>query len=128
MIEINGWVSIHASSDGEHQIQTSVISKIDQMIQSVAGFNQNFTILPLNGSYVLFIGINHNHDVDYTNLIYSLLTEICKLAPGSYGIIYIRDHENSLDFNRFKVYKVAKGFVSIEEDGFLSPCNPKIED
>ena len=130
MVEINGWISIHITTDGENEYGKleKAIEKIDHFLKPLKLFNQFFKIEALNGYHTLFIGLNHNHENGYYDLIYQLLNEICIIAPGSYGIIYIRNDEDKLDFNKFKIIKIAKGKITIEDDDFLSPCNPIIED
>jgi hypothetical protein len=129
MIEINGWVSIHITTDGEEESDTlkEVINELNQYIQLLAGFNQFFEIKPLNGFYTLFVGLNHNHDNGYYDLVHQLLNEIGTQAPGSYGVVYVRNHEDNFDFNKFKVLKIARGIVTEEDDKLISPCNPIIE-
>jgi len=130
MIEINGWISIHITTDGEDNSEKyrNAIEKIDGIVQPLKGFNQFFKIEALNGFYTLFIGLNHNHDNGYNDLILNLSNKVCNIAPGSYGILYIRNDEDKSNFNKFKVLKIAKGKVTIEEDRYISPCNPVIED
>ncbi len=128
MIEINGWISINFSTDGEVELPSEVILEITQAVDALTDFNQFFKISSLNGLHFLSVGLCHNLDAGYSDLIYKLLTDICKRAPGTYGIVYIRNDEDVHDYNKFKVLKVARGKVSTEEDRLLSPCNPTIED
>ena len=129
MIEVNGWVTIHITTDGEEDPDElkNVVDVINRKIQQLKEFNGFFEIKSMNGLYTLYFGLNHNHDNGYSNLIRQLLNDIGKLAPGSYGLAYIRNHEDSSDSNKFKVLKVAKGIVTNENDRFISPCNPIIE-
>ncbi|CAL2090195.1 Imm7 family immunity protein [Tenacibaculum sp. 190524A02b] len=128
MIEINGWITICVTADGEEDTSelNIVVQKIEKIITPLMILNQIFEIKALNGVYTLFIGLNHNHDNNYSNSVYRLLCEIGDIAIGSYGLVYIRNHE--VDFNRFKVLRLSKGNVTFEEDKLLSPCNPVIED
>lgn len=129
MIEINGWVSIHITADGEEDSDKlkEVISIINRKIQDIAAFNQFFEIKAMNGCYTLYIGLNHNHDNGYYDSIHQLSNDIGKIAPGSYGLIYVRNDEDFSDFNKFKVLRIAKGVVTNEEDNLISPCSPIIE-
>lgn len=128
MIEINGWISINFSTDGEVGMPDRVILEITRTIDALTEYNQFFKLSSLNGSHFLSIGLYHNHDVGYSDLVYNLLIDICKLAPGTYGIVYIRNDEDVDNYNKFKILKIAKGQLSVEEDHLLSPCNPIIED
>lgn len=130
MIEINGWVTIYTTTDGEGKADelSRIIRQIDKLITPFEILNQILEIKTLNGIPTLFIGINHNHDNGHSDSIHKLLCEIGNIAIGSYGIIHMRYHEDEIDFNTFKILKLAKGRVTIEDDKLLSPCNPIIED
>ncbi|WDF78495.1 Imm7 family immunity protein [Mucilaginibacter sp. KACC 22773] len=128
MIEINGWISLESSTDGEDKLTEEVILIINEIIESHNSFNQYFRILSINGNYVVQIALNHNHNLGYVEMVNDLINDICKLAKASYGIIYLRDDENEFDFNMFKILRIAKGQVSYENDKLISPCNPLIED
>ena len=50
-------------------------------------------------------------------------------APGSYGLLYIRDDEDPNGrVNEFQVLVMRRGKVTVHPDAFLSPCIPIIED
>lgn len=122
MIEINGWVTIGVTDDGE-----DTRDQLSKVIDPMLGFNQILELKNLNGINTLFIGINHNHDNGCFESVKNLLIEIGKLAFGSYGLLHYRFPEDKLNCNKFGVLKLAKGKVTTEEDKLLSPCNPIIE-
>ena len=128
MIEAQGWISISLL---EHEEETTslenVIVKINELVKPFKQFNQYFEVRSMNGSYVLFIGLNHNHNISYDKDVYNLLKEIGKIANGSYGSVYMRFHDDEYKNNEFQIYKLARGQVSVEKDNLLSPCNPTIE-
>ena len=111
MIEYNGWISLLNRTDGEGDIE-SLKKSISRISDLIVGYNeiinQSFEIKLFNGSYVLFVGGNHNHDSDYSNDLLFLLKKIANITPGSYGVIYIRLPEDGADYNTFKIYKLAK--------------------
>ncbi|WP_162240377.1 Imm7 family immunity protein [Nocardia arizonensis] len=54
---------------------------------------------------------------------------IAAVAPGSYGIMYIRDDEDySGSGNEFQVLVMRRGIITVAGDTLLSPCVPMIED
>lgn len=55
---------------------------------------------------------------------YKLISET---ATGSYGIIYIRDDEDSVHYNEFQIYIFKKGECHYKVDNNLSPCIPEVE-
>lgn len=130
MIEVNGWVSIYTTTNGEEKpkVLENSILEINKLLKSFNIINQFFEIKLLNGSYTLFIGLNHNHDNGYSDSVYKLLSEIARIAIGSYGLVYLRLLEDDTNSNNYKIYKLAKGKVTIEVDELLSPCVPVIED
>lgn len=125
----NGWISISTSPNEEsYDGLQEVISQLNEFIKSLNLGYQLCEIRIFNLEHVLLLGGSHNHDVGYSDSIIKLLYKIAELAPGSYGIVYIRWPEDPVTWNEFKVYKMAKGKISIENDPFFSPCRPMIEE
>ena len=62
----------------------------------------------------------------------NLFQYIAKIAPGSYGLLYIRDDEDHLrgnDYeNCFRVWRLCRGTLIELDDPFLSPAIPVVED
>ncbi len=56
-----------------------------------------------------------------------VLKTIGLLAPGSYGLLYVHDDEGDAG-NEFVVWVLAKGTVTCQQDQFLSPRIPKVDD
>ncbi len=71
--------------------------------------------------------VNHSHQA---NPYIEFFHFIGKIAPASYGILYLRDDEGTSNRNpnRFFVLRMARGQVEELEDTLLSPCVPLIED
>jgi Immunity protein 7 len=82
-----------------------------------------------NGCDSIVISGQHNR---YRNYVLNLFEWIAENSLGSYGILYLRDDENSRrDFdysNEFRVWTLRKGILTENSDPFLSPCIPTIED
>ena len=54
---------------------------------------------------------------------------IARLTPGSYGILYVMDDEDTDGFdNEFRVYVLSRGRVLEKKDVYLSPFIPIVED
>jgi hypothetical protein len=69
---------------------------------------------------------NHRHD-----RVLDLFPWLGRLAPGSYGLLYVWDDEAGEAGeaeNQFRVWRLARGLVEERADPFLSPCIPTIED
>lgn len=123
MVEFNGWVSI---SDSKLQISLEVLGKIEALIKSHE-LEKQTNLSDFGGRLYLSINALHNHD-NYSESILSLLKQIGEIAPASYGVIYIRWLEDENLSDKFKVFKLAKQSVTIEEDTLLSPCSVVIGD
>ena len=124
MIEVNGWVRVVFMDNEKNDLLQikSLTEKLDKYD------NQKAEINHFNGSISIFIGGDHNHNNGYTDDIYDFLNSVGEIAKYSYGLIYIRLSDDADSFNKFKIYKLAKSKVTIEEDTLLSPCNPVIEE
>ncbi len=81
-----------------------------------------------NGNYVLLASGFSNRRTHRDDQIFNLFHQICKVAPGSYGLIYYRDIDDPIIGNEFKVWRLAKGNIKEMNEPFLSPCVPVIED
>jgi hypothetical protein len=127
MIEIKGWLSISSSENDEIDIITNNINNIKELIKPFIRTNQFFELKDLNGEYTLFIGIDHNHNIGHDKDVYELMKKIGSIAKDSYGLVHLRFHDDEENNNKFFIYKLAKGMVTIEKDELLSPCEPIIE-
>lgn len=129
MIEITGWVVLSPETTGEYsQSQTNdLVLKVSRLIKSIDIINQFVTLQDLNGTNYLLIAINHNHDNGVIEEVMQIIKRIGQLSVGSYGIVYVRNHESG-DSNSYNVIRLARGELDIFVDSLLSPCNPTIED
>lgn len=82
-----------------------------------------------NGCDSLLIAGQHNHRGDY---VIDLFRWVGQNAPGSYGLLYVRDDEDASrgpdHTNDFRVWRLCRGTLSELADPFLSPCIPTVED
>lgn len=70
-----------------------------------------------------------NHKSFEAGEIIELFQFIADQAPGSYGLLYTRDDEDIEGYdNEFKVYVLARGTLRRQEDVWLSPFVPVVED
>lgn len=132
MIEINGWIMIRESykeEDDDDELLTSIIKQIDIKINELSYSNEFYLSKPLNGSHHLSIMVNHNHRSSAEHVI-DFFKWIAEISVGSYGLLYVHDDEDlkRQNENKFKVWVMKKGIVTEEDDIFLSPLIPTIED
>jgi hypothetical protein len=130
MIEIQGWISIATSIDGDQDYDKlpGALDEVKELIKPLNEPGQFFELKAFNFSQILFIGVHSNHDNGYSDEVLDVLIKIGKIAPASFGLVHARWPEHITDYNVYKIYRMARGKVSIEEDTLLSPCNPVIEE
>ncbi|MFK7692540.1 Imm7 family immunity protein [Paenibacillus sp. HJGM_3] len=130
MIEYHGWITIQesASEADAGNLEGAVRAIRDQI--GALGWNSGLLQLQAsNGTYFLNIGGVANRRNQEIEDIHSLLGYIGRIAPGSYGLLYVRDDEHPAELhNEFRVFVMARGRISEQGDSLLSPCIPVIED
>ncbi|WP_145324918.1 Imm7 family immunity protein [Paenibacillus xylanexedens] len=130
MYEYHGWATIRESTSFEEdEYQYGLV--IQHLREYVYELNWPTGVLDLravNGDFQLWIaGLdNHKHVSKYDPI--KVFRKVGEIAPGSYGILYVRDSDDSESFNQFKVYTLIRGKVMENDDPFLSPFIPNIED
>jgi hypothetical protein len=82
----------------------------------------------VNGEAHLWASGAKNHAVSIKPELLDLYHYIARAAPGSYGLLYIRDDEDPVHHNDFQVYALAHGALTERTDPFLSPFVPVVED
>lgn len=130
MIEFNGWVCLALSTDGEGEDRaTEAVQAVLPLVDAVRGPATFPLIQARNGSYYLHVAGNANHRGGGWAETEQLLHEVARRFPGAYGLVHLRDDEDSQgNDNAFVVYAVRRGTVECLPDPFLSPCNPVIEE
>ena len=83
----------------------------------------------INGDYHIWTSGYRNHQQIGLFSPIEFFKYVATQAPGSYGILYVRDDEDMVDDNdnKFKVYVLAHGQLTEREDPFLSPFVPQSE-
>ena len=126
MDNVNGWLCIREGfreEDEDSKLLEEIVKKIKFKIDSIDVVNEYYDLRSANGEYYLHILVDHNRLSDRP---YEFIEWITKVAPGSFGIIYILDYRYS--DTHYKILRIAKGKITEFEDPFLSPQNPTIEE
>jgi hypothetical protein len=128
MFQFHGWAVVrHHTHDTNSVEQDQCWLLLENYIRLLS--TQLIQTQRQNGCDSVLIAGQHNHRNEY---VIDLFKWIAENAPGSYGILYIRDDEDSkrgYDFtNEFRVWKLCRGILIEQEDPFLSPCIPTVED
>ena len=130
MFEFHGWASIqhHTKEVDSYQQERCWLALIEH-VKALSVTRELIHLQRYNGCDSLHVAGQHNHRSDY---VFELFHWVAENAPGSYGILYIRDDE---DFNRdgdysncFRVWKLCRGQLVEQPDPFLSPAIPTVED
>ncbi|OWR32320.1 hypothetical protein CDO73_01550 [Saccharibacillus sp. O23] len=129
MFEFHGWAVLrhhtHDTEDAEQELQ------IEKLFDFIEGVDSEGVITRKirNGLVSLEISGLHNHRQQY---VFDLFKKIAELLPGSYGLLYIYDDEdigkNHDHSNEFVVFKLVRGHLIQEQDYYLSPYIPTVED
>jgi len=135
MFEFHGWATIRASAgceddDGADHAQRAAESTVREMVAGSPlreSFNCTLDIRTANGHLHLSLAGCHNH-AD-ARVLY-LFHDVARLAPGSYGLLYIHDDEDPErdTANRWTSHVLARGAVTAVPDPFLSPIIEVVED
>lgn len=127
MFEYKGNVSLSFDSYEENFPQlTKGIKILSEKINRYNNTSQFSQIINCNENYELVIVGNLNHENGFLNDLKMLLKFIQEKLPGSYGLIFFRNHENE-DHDSFSILRLSKKGIELIKDSLLSPCSYFIE-
>ena len=132
MYEYHGWITLLASPkdlDEEEIILWEMSQEINELLLPLNKEHGVAHLESINGNHMISLFGHFNHANSVEPLLLDILKKLAAKAPGSYGLLYIRDDENmdGLD-NEFQVWKLVRGEVKACKDQYLSPCIPIVED
>lgn len=130
MYEFHGWATIRETygSTEENNIK-EIVENIKKFIEKLNWNGGLIDLRAINGEYQISISGMSNHKGKDAEDVLKLYSFVGNVAQGSYGILYVRDDEDTNGYeNKFQVFVLAKGKISHEEDSFLSPCVPVVEE
>ena len=131
MVELHGWAIIRESftADGEEDNIELIVSSLSQEIKKLKIDEKQLRIDYCNGEAVVTATKLTNHFSGDIKGIIGFFKHITLVAPGSYGLLYLHDDEDTNGFhNAFQVYVLSKGNFKLCQDPFLSPYIPRVED
>lgn len=127
MFEFHGWLAIQGP-DGEETDEPDR-ERLRRLVASASGGSSLVDLRWINGEPFLHVGGLLNRRSPEADDVFDLFEGIGAAAPGSYGLLYYRDDEESGDGgNRFHVLAMRRGRLTQENDGHLSPVVPRLED
>jgi hypothetical protein len=129
MIEWHGWATLSDSPSQEDcwpDPMVELVERIRLLIGSLSSSdNEVVDLRNTNGMWHLWLAGCHNHVAPEVVPLYASVAEA---APGSYGVLYVRDDESADDLNQWARWIMRRGAVYRESDASLSPHVGSIED
>lgn len=130
MFEYHAWVTVQSSPGDETDGELK--DAFDAAEREVAVLRDGTTEVSLrwvNGMGHLHLSGFLNHRSGEGQQVIDVFERVGRAAPGSYGILYVRDDEDPAGRqNEFQVTVMRRGATFAVRDGLLSPCIPLIED
>ena len=131
MFEYHGWItfvySICEVEDEDEKLKIAVAYALDLIKRTLPSHHIN-ELRVINAQYMLCLAGLANHRGTLEDDLICVFREIGEKAPGSYGLLYISDDENSEHDNEFRVGRLVRGQFKFVKDPHLSPRIPTIED
>jgi hypothetical protein len=130
MFEYHAWITIHSSpGEEEDNVAKGAFDDAVREVGPLQGGTTEVSLRWVNGTAQLHMSGFLNHRSGEGQEVIDTFERVAKTAPGSYGILYIRDDEDpSGRENEFQVIVMRRGTTFATTDSFLSPCVPVIED
>lgn len=131
MVELHGWALLRENftADNEDTQIEQIVSRIAQDVEDTKIESNLLRIEYSNAEATLTATRFTNHLSDDITRIIDLFKRVASIAPGSYGLLYLHNDEDTTGLsNAFQVYVLSKGTVTLQQDPFLSPFFPTVEE
>ncbi|MQS16790.1 hypothetical protein F7Q99_32530 [Streptomyces kaniharaensis] len=131
MFEYHGWIrALESAADDDDDIHLvdarlrQIAEGIERRIREVDSPHL-LDLRWMNGAVFIHFGGQPNHP---DHQILDFFREVGERAPGSYGLLHVRDDEDPAHGNEVRVVRMVRGRVSEHPEPLLSPCIPVLED
>lgn len=129
MIELHGWLTIYETYEDEDAFSQDTLDVIRHKVEVIVSESGNdIEIKYKNGVPFINTLLCSNHRTKEIDDIIEIYKNIAQIATGSYGVIYLRDDEDSKHSNEFQIYLFKHGNCIYRLDNDFSPCIPTIEE
>ncbi len=131
MVELHGWALLRESFaiDNEDDHIERIINCLSQEIKKLKIDEKLLRLDYCNGEAFVTATKFANHFSDDIKEIIDFFKRITRIAPGSYGLLYLHNDEDTNGFhNAFQVFVLSKGEFKLQQDPFLSPYIPMVEE
>ncbi|MEI5519937.1 Imm7 family immunity protein [Streptomyces brasiliscabiei] len=127
MFEYHGWITIcdGATDDEDDSRLAEIVESLRHRVQEIAS-PYLLDLRWMNGEPFLHMGGFSNHRTSPE--ILELFCHVGTIAPGSYGLLHLRDDEDSAHDNEVRVLRLARGSVTEHTEPLLSPSVPTLEE
>ncbi|WP_331772046.1 immunity 7 family protein (plasmid) [Embleya sp. NBC_00888] len=127
MFEYHGWITIveSAAVDEDDSRLAEIVESLRQRVREIAD-PYLLDLRWMNGQPFIHMAGFPNHRT--APEILELFGHVGAIAPGSYGLLHIRDDEDPAHDNDFRVLRLTRGNVTEHTEPLLSPCVPTLED
>ena len=128
MIELHGWLTISETYEDEDYFSKATLEAIMLKVKNIIQESEcDIHSQYLNGTMFLDTLICSNHRTPQIDMVINTYKLISETATGSFGMIYIRDDEDSVHNNEFQIYIFKRGECHYKVDNDLSPCIQEVE-
>lgn len=127
MFEYHGWITVRETAvDDDDDVRLRQV--VDELRLRIARMESPYLLdlRWMNGEPFIHLGGHSNHRSPPDAV--SLFEHVAKVAPGSYGLLHVRDDEDPAHANEVRVLRLARGSVTHHTEALLSPCIPTLED
>ena len=132
--EYHGWITLEVTPsseevDNEFDLLWNIHKLVSNLLEDFCAEHRIAGLKVVNGQHLIWIAGCTNHENYESKELLNLLKSIGKYAPGSYGILYVHNDEDTEGLsNEFQVWRLVRGNLEKQKDYYLSPCVPVIED
>ncbi|WP_020668965.1 Imm7 family immunity protein [Amycolatopsis nigrescens] len=129
MFEYHGWVTISETPgvDADDALLHRAVERVRRKLAELGDYHLQ-DLRWMNGRPALHLAGFVNHRGSWGGRILDLYGQVARLAPGSYGLLYVHDDEDAFHGDDFRVYRMARGQVTEHTDPFLTPVSQATED
>ncbi|MGK9461225.1 Imm7 family immunity protein [Streptomyces sp. G6] len=127
MFEYHGWTTVRETAAGDDD-GPRLRQVVDELRLHVARTDSPYLLdlRWMNGEPFIHLGgcSHHRSSPD----VVELSEHVAAVAPGSYGLLHIRDDEEQGHENDVRVLRLVRGMVTQHTEALLSPCVPTVEE
>ncbi|MFJ4244835.1 Imm7 family immunity protein [Streptomyces iakyrus] len=127
MYEYHGWITVRetAVDDDDADRLRQIVDELRLRIAKMAS-PYLLNLRWMNGEPFIHLGGFSNHSLSPDVL--GLFEYVAVIAPGSYGLLHVRDDEDPGHENEVRVHRLVRGMLTQHTETLLSPCIPTLED